>query len=183
MVQLEFELAYDDVAFWHVSHYATWTPPVRSFPIGIEVKPNMQHQWQRILIEHLCVVDIFTTFLWIHLCVHNVQWKTSIFILCHESSSLSSNRIAARITLILSLSLSLSISLSLFIHSHWSSLFIVPVNGILCLNRTDECKFLLVKQHWNVHVSVEELRLRFLPCFASCVQHVLIAFLGCFVWG
>ena len=42
--------------------------------------------------------------------------------------------------------------LPLAIHSHWSSLLASSLDGIQCLHRADEPKFLLDGLHWCVHM-------------------------------
>ena len=42
--------------------------------------------------------------------------------------------------------------LSLAIHFYQQSFLVSPLDGIQCLHRTDECKFLRVSQHWCAHV-------------------------------
>ena len=53
-----------------------------------------------------------------------------------------------------------------------------PINGILSLRRAEECKFLLVGQHWCIHEweSVEERRLWVRSYISSSAKCVLLIF-------
>ena len=72
----------------------------------------------------------------------------------------------------------ISLRLTLSIRPYNPSLLVGLPNYILCPYRTDTNKFLLVGQHWNVHVlgSIEERHLWVRPCFSNGVLHVLFGF-------
>ena len=57
-------------------------------------------------------------------------------------------------------------------------------NYILYPHRADVNRFLLVSQHWLIHVlgSIEEHHSWVFPCFSSSVLHVLFVLLGWFLW-
>ena len=58
---------------------------------------------------------------------------------------------------------------------YWPLLMISPLDGIQCLHRADKYRFLLVEQHWCVHVleSIRECLLWVYPYFSSSASHVL----------
>ena len=62
------------------------------------------------------------------------------------------------------------------IHPYHLSLLSGLPNDILCLHRADVNKFLLVSQHWQIHVlgSIEESHLWIPPYFSSSVWYVLL---------
>ena len=68
--------------------------------------------------------------------------------------------------------------LSLTIHLYQLSFLVSPLDGILCLYRTDKCKFLLVNQHWYIH---RRMSLMSLSLLFQQPQHVLLILLGCFM--
>ena len=71
---------------------------------------------------------------------------------------------------------------SFTIHPYWLSLFVGPLDSIQCLYRTG--KFLLVSQHWCVHVlgSLGECCLGVHSYFINRTQDVLFVLLECFSW-
>ena len=80
------------------------------------------------------------------------------------------------------------LSLSLSIHPYRPSFPGVPLNYIQCLYRADNCKFLLVGQHWRVHMQ-ELLRERrrlwvrlYFSCCVSLVWFVLLGFEMAYKW-
>ena len=64
------------------------------------------------------------------------------------------------------------------LHLKWPSFLVVPLDSIKYPHRVEECKFLLVSQHWCVHVleSIIERRLWVCPLLTSSDQHVLFIF-------
>ena len=81
-------------------------------------------------------------------------------------------------------SLTLSLSLSLFLRPYHPSSPAVLLNYILCPQRADVDKFLLVGQHWHVHVkgSIEERHLWIRPCFSCSVLPLLFVLRRLFFW-
>ena len=58
---------------------------------------------------------------------------------------------------------------SLSIHPYQLLLLVNPLDGIQCLCKVDECKFLLVGEYWCAHVleSIRECCFRVCPFFSS----------------
>ena len=74
-------------------------------------------------------------------------------------------------------------SLSLAIHPYHLSFPAGLLDYILCLYRAVVGKFLLVGQHWHIHVKgTIEHHLWVHPCFSSSVLHVLFILFGWFLW-
>ena len=82
----------------------------------------------------------------------------------------------------ISLTLSLSPSLSLFIQPYRPLLPVVLPDCIRCPPKADVHKFLLVGQHFHIHMKryIEEHRLWIRPCFFSSVLHVSLVLFGWF---
>ena len=80
------------------------------------------------------------------------------------------------IILIMLLSDSLSLSLSLSIPLYHPLLLVAHPDCIPCLHKAVVGKFLLVGQHWHVHVmgSIGERYFRFRPYFSSSIPHILL---------
>ena len=97
----------------------------------------------------------------------NISWTLKIFRL-KISKIISTTRSTIIITII-----------SLY----WPLLLVSPLDRIQCPHKPDECKFLLVGQHWCGHVyeSTGERSLWVCSYFTSCTWHVLLILLEWFV--
>ena len=91
-----------------------------------------------------------------------------------------SPRSALSVFLFCSVCLSLSLNLSLSSITPGRSSKLNPVS------KQSGCKFLLVNQHWWIHVfrSIEERRFEVLPYFSRIATHTLFVLFWCFLrWG
>ena len=102
--------------------------------------------------------------------VRNVCTRSEIFFLVSSIGFIGFHHVMQTAQIFLTRSL----------HIHHSHLLLpagLP-NYILCLHRTDVNKFLLVGQHWHVHVwgVIEERQLWVCPCFSSSVLQIYFNF-------